>query len=146
MFNYINPTQWVQALTDISPLALCCHSNKTHAPTVNPPNSAKLEGTPTIPPTYIQVHAVVWECGEGQTHRHSYLWPIHISPWLHRTQNVISQYVAFSALILLVGHLDEHLARKKLSSAGMVICLQRGANHLHMEQLMPLPHHHLLLH
>ena len=22
---------------------------------------------PTIPPSYIQVHAVVWECGEGQT-------------------------------------------------------------------------------
>ena len=28
----------------------------------------------------------------------------------------------------------------------MVICLQRGANDLHMVQLMPLPPHHLLLH
>ena len=28
----------------------------------------------------------------------------------------------------------------------MVICLQRGANNLHMVQLMPLPPHHLLLH
>ena len=29
--------------------------------------------------------------------------------------------------------------------AGMVICLERGANDLHMVQLMPLPPHHLLL-
>jgi len=27
----------------------------------------------------------------------------------------------------------------------MVICLGQGANDLHMVQLMPLPHHHLLL-
>ena len=27
----------------------------------------------------------------------------------------------------------------------MVICLERGANDLHMVQLMPLPTHHLLL-
>ena len=27
----------------------------------------------------------------------------------------------------------------------MIICLQRGANDLHMVQLMPLPPHHLLL-
>jgi len=26
-----------------------------------------MEGTPTIPPSYIRVPAVVWECGEGQT-------------------------------------------------------------------------------
>jgi len=37
----------------------------------NPPNSAQLEGTPTIPPCYIWVRAVVWECGEGQTDRHT---------------------------------------------------------------------------
>ena len=30
--------------------------------------------------------------------------------------------------------------------AGMVICLERGANDLHMVQLMPLRPHHLLLH
>ena len=29
--------------------------------------------------------------------------------------------------------------------AGVVICLERGANNLHMVQLMPLPRHHLLL-
>jgi len=28
----------------------------------------------------------------------------------------------------------------------MVICLERGANDLHIVQLMPLPPHHLLLH
>jgi len=27
---------------------LCCHSNKTHAPIANQPNSAWLGGTPTI--------------------------------------------------------------------------------------------------
>jgi len=29
--------------------------------------------------------------------------------------------------------------------AGMVVCLERGANDLHMVQLMPLPPHHILL-
>jgi len=28
---------------------------------------------------------------------------------------------------------------------GVVICLERGANDLHIVQLMPLPPHHLLL-
>jgi len=28
----------------------------------------------------------------------------------------------------------------------MVICLEQGANYLHMVQLMPLPSYHLLLH
>jgi len=61
----------VQALTEISRSALCCHSNETHAPIAKPPNSAQLEGTPTIPPTYIRVRAVVWECGEVQADRHT---------------------------------------------------------------------------
>jgi len=61
----------VQELTDISRSALCCHSNETHAPIANLPNSAQLEGTPTIPPSYIRVSAVVWECSEGQTDRHT---------------------------------------------------------------------------
>jgi len=29
-----------------STFRLCCHSNETHAPIANPPNSAQLEGTP----------------------------------------------------------------------------------------------------
>jgi len=61
----------VRALADISRSALCCHSNETRAAIANPPNSAQLEGTPTIPPTYIRVRAVVCECGQGLTYRHT---------------------------------------------------------------------------
>jgi len=57
----------VEALADISRSALCCHSNETRAPIADSPNSAQLEGTPAILPTYIWVRTVVWECGEGQT-------------------------------------------------------------------------------
>jgi len=57
----------VQALTDISRSALCCHSNETRAPIANPLNNAQLEGTSYHSPTYILVCAVVCECGEGQT-------------------------------------------------------------------------------
>jgi len=49
--------------------------------------------------------------------------------------------IAFSALTLLVGHQEEHPPVKTV-----VICLERGANDLHMAKLMPLPPHHLLLH
>jgi len=35
-----------QALADISPSVLCCHSKETHAPIANPPNSAQLEDSP----------------------------------------------------------------------------------------------------
>jgi len=42
---------------------------------------------PTIPPTYIQVHAVVWECDEGETDRHTD-GRDHILPWLRLTRNV----------------------------------------------------------
>jgi len=47
---------------------------------------------------------------------------------------------AFSALTLLVGRQEGYPACKKLEwwGAGMVICLERGAN-LHMAQMMPLP-------
>jgi len=49
-------------------------------------------------------------------------------------------YCAFSALTLLVGRQEGHLACKKLEwwGVGMVICLERGAD-LHMAQRMPLP-------
>jgi len=48
--------------------------------------------------------------------------------------------LAFSVLTLLVGWQEGHPACKKpeLWSAGIVICLERGAD-LHMAQLMPLP-------
>jgi len=47
----------------------------------------------------------------------------------------------FSALTLLVGCQEEHLACKKIQywGAGVVICLEWDANDLHMIQLMPLP-------
>jgi len=47
-------------------------------------------------------------------------------------------------LTLLVGHEEDRLACKKLSS-GMVTCLEQRANDLRVVQLMPLPLHHLLL-
>jgi len=66
----IKPGIWqVEALADISRSVLCCHSNKTQAPTTNPPYSVQLEGTPYHSPSYIWVRAVVWECSEGQTER-----------------------------------------------------------------------------
>jgi len=59
----------VQALAHILHSALCCHSNETRAPIAYLPNSAQLEGTSTIHVCYIRVRAVMWEYGEGQTHR-----------------------------------------------------------------------------
>jgi len=35
---------------------------------------------------------------------------------------------------------------QRYNRCGVVICLERGANDLHMVQLMPLPPHHLLVH
>jgi len=53
-------------------------------------------------------------------------------------------------LTLLVGHLEEHPACKKMSDEVLawlfVWTLEQGANYLPMVQMMPLPPHHLLLH
>jgi len=68
--NTWNGIERVQALAGISRSALRCQSNETRAPIANSPSSAQLEGTRTIPPSYIRVCAVVWESGEGQTHTH----------------------------------------------------------------------------
>ena len=53
---------------------------------------------------------------------------------------ILSETIAFSALTLLVGRQEGHLAWKKTEwwGAGVVICLERDAD-LHMAQLMPLP-------
>jgi len=59
----------VEALADISRSAPCCHSNEPRAPIANPPDSAQLEGTPTIPQVTFWSVQYVWQCGEGQTHR-----------------------------------------------------------------------------
>jgi len=50
-----------------------------------------------------------------------------------------TQTKSFSALMLLVGRQEGHLACKKTEwwGAGMVICLEQGAD-LHTAQLMPL--------
>jgi len=53
----------------------------------------------------------------------------------------------FSALMPLVGWLEGRPACKKTEGwgTGVVICLERGADDLHMVHLIPLPPHHLLL-
>jgi len=53
-------------------MRVCCHSNETRAPIANPPTSAQLEGTPTIPrKLHPWIRELVWECDEGQTDRHT---------------------------------------------------------------------------
>ena len=56
------------------------------------------------------------------------------------TTVIILRLCAFSALTLLVGWQEGHLACKKTEwwDAGVVICQEQGAD-LHMAQLMPLP-------
>jgi len=51
-----------------------------------------------------------------------------------------------SALTLLVGHQEEHLACKKCWGDDVVVHLDQGANDLCKVQLMPLPFCHLLIH
>jgi len=50
---------------------------------------------------------------------------------------IMVTFLAFSALMLLVGRQERHPACKKLSG-GVVICLELGAD-MHMSQRMPLP-------
>jgi len=52
---------------------------------------------------------------------------------------------AFSALMLLVSSRKGIVPVKTECDTGMVVCLKRDANDLHIVQLMPLPPHHLLL-
>jgi len=51
---------------------------------------------------------------------------------------VSSVCVVVSALTLLVGQQEGHPACKKQRGAGVVVCLEQGAD-LHIAQLMPLP-------
>ena len=85
-------TQRVQALANISCLALWCHSNATSAPTANPPNSAQLGGTPYHSPSYVWLRAVAWACSCRQTHRHTHthrhVWPLYVLRHLRLTRNV----------------------------------------------------------
>jgi len=53
--------------------------------------------------------------------------------------------ISFSALTLLVGRQEDHLARKKLSDGVLAwLSVECGANDLHMVQLTPLPPDHLV--
>ena len=56
-----------------------------------------------------------------------------------KSRLVLPFWLAFSALMLLVGRQRGHLAYKKIEwwGAGVVICLELGAD-LHIAQLMPL--------
>jgi len=57
--------------------------------------------------------------------------------------------IASSSLTRLVGHREEHRACKKSIDgvlAGMVVCLEPGANDLHMVQLMLLAPSHPWIH
>jgi len=62
--------------------------------------------------------------------------------WLSDSKVTVNKKIqfAFSALTLLVGQQEEHLACKKTEwwGAVMVICLERGTD-LHMAQWIPLP-------
>ena len=64
----------------------------------------------------------------------------HITGWSSTSMVTCTAPSTFSALTLLVGHQEEHSARKKLEwwGTGMVVCLECGANDLHLVQLMPL--------
>jgi len=60
-------------------IRVCCHSNEISEPIANMANSAQLEGTPYHSPSYIQVRAVVWECGEGQTDTQTAVANVHFA-------------------------------------------------------------------
>jgi len=115
----------IQALADISHSALCCYSNETRALIANPPNSAQLGGHPYYSPTYIRVHAVVLECGDGQTDRHTdrqtHVTNIHfVSSMTHAKCNKTTHASRVSILIsyycnvaLLCRQLTNYLSAKK---------------------------------
>jgi len=56
-----------------------------------------------------------------------------------------SDLIAFNAFTLLVGCQDEHLAHKILSDE-VLVWLSVWSKVQILVQLMPMPHHHLLLH
>jgi len=67
------------------------------APIANLPNSAQLEDTPTISPSYIRVHALVWECGEGQTDTQTAVTNMHFaSAMRHAKCNSYDNFASYS--------------------------------------------------
>jgi len=69
----------------------------------------------------------------------SYVKSVTYNTVIHAFYVCSNKSFAFSALTRLVGRQEKHPACKKTEwwGAGMVICLERGAD-LHMAQLMPL--------
>jgi len=75
-----------------------------------------------------------------------YVLHCHLTDWrkvgcVQKNYHIFTCYLfAFSALTLLIGQQEGHLACKKTEwwGAGMVVCLEQGAD-LHIAQLMPLP-------
>jgi len=77
--------------------APCCHSNETHAPITNLPNSAQLGGTPYHSPKWhpgLCSSVEMWQGTHTHTHTHTpwhtdrCTWPIYILRRLQLTQNV----------------------------------------------------------
>jgi len=93
----------LQALTDISRSVLCCHSNETHVPIANVPNSVQLEGAPYHS---LNLHlglcssVGMWRGTDRQTHRR--IWPIYLSPRLCLTWNVVCSYPIFDLSLITV--------------------------------------------
>jgi len=67
-------------------------------------------------------------------------------PFLDQFQKTTVPSVKFSALTLLAGRQEGHLACRNLSvEVPAWLSVRVRANDLHIVQLMPLPPHHLLL-
>jgi len=101
--------------------------------------------------TYI-IHVLCHNTYIHDTHTFKSIWRSFSSELgsacCHFSHPLVPQEVAFTASTVLVWHREEHLVCKKIEwwCAGIVICLQRGANDLHIIPMMPLPPHNLFLH
>jgi len=99
-YNEIKPAiERVQALADISRLALCCHSNETRGPIWNPPNSAQLEALLQFPKlTYPGPRSsVIWACGNGQTGAQTAVATIHFAS--STTHTKCNYYIAHTVIV-----------------------------------------------
>ena len=75
--------------------------------------------TPTIPPSYIQVCAIVWECGEGQTDTRTCMTNYYIHFAFSMTHSKCNYLVPNLGNKYLVVHHD----RMNTASFGQCICL-----------------------
>jgi len=69
----------VQALADISCSVLCCRGNEIVHQLQICPTVHNWRAPPTIPPSYVRVHAVVWKWGRGQTDTETATTTIHFA-------------------------------------------------------------------